>query len=166
MTTFFWRLALIIFFFTVGILLSTLFGAPYLLTLLLFLTTTVWTLILPFKKTVAIIVPMLLIFDVLADGRIGTFFFTGFLLCVATAFFSVRIQKDKFLSAATLFYVLLTSFFACLNLAYQGQQLVTLGTAIGHIIFAAVLFLPLLAVVTWLETKLDTSFREAAQKIR
>jgi hypothetical protein len=166
MTTLLWRGALIILFFTLGVILSTVFGALFLLPLLLFLIITAWTLTLPFKKAVIIVVPVLVIFDILADGRIGAFFFFGFLLSVATAFFSVRIQKGKTISMATLFYLLLASFFACGNVVYQGGQMVSLEVILAHIVFSVVFFLPLLRCIGWLEGKLDTSFREAAQKIR
>jgi hypothetical protein len=161
-----WRLALIVFFFTGATFLSTLFGAPYLLPLSFFLVVTGWILVLPFKKAISIAVPLLFCFDILQDGQISPFFFFGFLLAVAVAFFSVRIQKENRLSMATIFYILITSSFAYGSLSYQTQTLLPGEVLLGHFLFSGVFFLPILISIEWLESKLDTSFREAAQKIR
>src|SRR5690606_6299142 len=97
--------------------------------------------------------------DILNDQSLGSLFFFGLLLAVATAFFSVRVQKGKRLSFATLFYILLAALFSCFSLMYQTDLKSMFFLVFFHTLFSLVFFLPVLIIVENLEAKLDTSFR-------
>lgn len=74
----------------------------------LYLLVVAWTLLLPFKKALSLGFVILFLFDILPDGHPGIFLLVGILIMIATAFFSIRVEKGELLSLGTCFYGIIT----------------------------------------------------------
>jgi hypothetical protein len=126
-----------------------------------------WTIILGFRSSLIITLPILLLNDIFLDGARGRPLFFQFALVVLVAFLSVRIEKSARLLTFSIYAALVATtilleqkgWWAPYGIADAAQWLRTL-------LLSFVLFPLIRGLIVWVEQKLDTSYRKAAEKIR
>lgn len=140
-----------------------------------FTAVSTWTLILGFRKALAINIPFLIFADVLWDGTVGAIFLGGFLLATATTYTAARVEAQSYL-LKTAFHTFLISFFAALviwlTLAFPDAWFsfallaVTLKIWGWQALVTVISIVPISEILTRVEAWFDQSYRDQWQKIR
>ncbi len=166
MNPFWWRALLVITLITLGNFLENLFSVTFIVSTMLYLLVVAWALILPFQKALPFSFLVLFLLDILPDGVPGAFLLVGILITIATAFFSVRIEKGNLLSIGTVFYGTLT-FGGLISLfVLQIKDLPSTSIFIEQMLTTFLLALPVFWLIQNVESTTITSVHDRFQKIR
>ena len=126
-----------------------------------------WTIILGFRSSLVITLPILILNDIFLDGTLGQPLFFQFALVVLVAFISVRIEKSARLLAFGIYAALIATTILLEQKGWWAPYGITDAAQWLRTFLLSFALFPLVrSLIVWVEQKLDTSYRKAAEKIR